>query len=108
MIAGWAAGVLEPAILDDTVVDSEARIDIGGIGFDELRAGVQEPDAVDMRGLRARIKDYFVVVGVADGEMGDRRVAAVGPDAKWDVPVVDVVHARAAEYHVGAAGVAAH
>src|SRR2546427_9424803 len=44
---------------------------IGGIGFDELRAGIQQLDAVHMRRLRPGIEDNRVVVGIADRQVRD-------------------------------------
>src|SRR6185369_15635535 len=76
------ACVFEPAILDDATVDTDAGVDIGGVGFDELRTGIQEPDAINAWRVHATIENDFVVPGVADGEVSNRGVRAIGPDAK--------------------------
>src|SRR5262245_43618106 len=70
MVAGRAARVLEPAIFDRAAVDPDAVGDIGRIGFDELRARVEQSDAVNQRGLSARVEDNLVVPGVSDSQVG--------------------------------------
>ena len=66
VVARRAAGVFEPAILDDPIVDADAGVHVRGIGFDKLRAGIEQSDAIDARRLGARVKNDFVVVSIAD------------------------------------------
>src|SRR3989442_13681961 len=108
VVGGRTARVLEPAVLDEAVVDADPVGYARRIGFDELRAGVNQPDAINVRRLRARIENDFVVPGVADRQVSDGRVGAVGPDAERNAAVVGIVHAFAAEDDLGAASRAAN
>ena len=69
-----------------------------------MRTGIDEPDAINARGLGRGIEDDRIVVGLADGEVGDGRVRAVGPDAVEHPVVVAVVHALPGEDDVCAPG----
>src|SRR5262245_11018510 len=68
VIVRWTAGVLEPAILYHAIADADAGSDVRGIHLDELRSRVQQPDGIDTRRPRARIKNDFIVVRVTNRE----------------------------------------
>jgi hypothetical protein len=97
-----AAGrlVLDDRVLDDAVVHAAARA--VRVGLDELLAGVDEPDVVDERRLRAGIEHDRVVVDVANGQVRDRHAAnvAADPHAERNAAVGRRVHAAAHEHHV--------
>ena len=62
------------------VASAGAAVDVGGIGFDELGTGVDQADAIDVRGLRAGVENNWVIVGFPNGEVSDGGVCSVEAD----------------------------
>ena len=86
---------LDHRVLDDAVVDAAAkaiRVDL-----DELLAGVDQMDVVDVRVLGLVVEDDRVEEEIPDGQVGDGDAvdAKPGPDPERHAAVVRLRHARA-------------
>src|SRR5436190_12403104 len=69
VVARRASRVFKPAVFDNPVVYSQSGVDIGGVGFNELRSRIQEAHAINVRRLSSRVENYLVIISVPDGEV---------------------------------------